>query len=184
MKAIILVQPEIPENTGFTARLAANFGFSLRLVDPEFNLSEARKTASGAQQELRNARIYDNVDEAIKDLDYVLGTKPGRGAEMTEMKPRKNTSIMIGRESSGLTNEELAKCDAVTHIETSDYQSINQSHASAILMNHFTGGEGKSPAKETKDFLKQKLSSKNYELVMRSNPSSDEINQLLGEITD
>jgi TrmH family RNA methyltransferase len=182
VKNVVLVEPEIPENTGFIARLSANFGFDLRIVNPEFNLSEARKTASGAQQKLRDARIFDSVEEAVEDLEFVVGTKPGRGVKMEEMEPREDTSVMIGRESSGLSNEELELCDAVTYIDTIDYESINQSHAAAILLHHFSGGDGRSPAKQTREHLKQILSEKNYELIMRSNPTSGEINRLIGEI--
>jgi len=52
MHTAILVEPEIPENTGFIARLAANFDFSLRVVNPDFNLEEARKTAKKIRESL------------------------------------------------------------------------------------------------------------------------------------
>ena len=58
MNTLILVEPEIPQNTGFIARLCENFEFDLRIVNPEFNLEEARKTASNAQQKIRDVRIY------------------------------------------------------------------------------------------------------------------------------
>ncbi len=48
MRAVILVEPEKPENTGFIARLCENFEFELRIVNPQFNLSKARKTANNA----------------------------------------------------------------------------------------------------------------------------------------
>ncbi|PSH00884.1 MAG: hypothetical protein BRC30_01170 [Nanohaloarchaea archaeon SW_7_46_7] len=35
MKAVVLVEPEIPENTGFIARLADNYDAELRIVKPE-----------------------------------------------------------------------------------------------------------------------------------------------------
>lgn len=184
MKKAVIVEPEIPENTGFIARLAANFGFDLRIVNPVFNLSEARTTASGAQDKLRDARIFNSVEESVEDLEFVIGTKPGRGRKMGSIQPRQNTSIMIGRESSGLSNDELELCDAVTYIDTLGYESINQSHAAAILFHHFSEGDGESPANESKNYLKQILSEKNYELVIRSNPTSGEINRLIGEIKD
>lgn len=184
MKKIVLVEPEIAENTGFIARLCMNFGFDLRIVNPEFNLKEARKTASGAQERLRDARIFDEPEDAVSDLPFVVGTKPGRGIEMKEMEPREDTSVMIGRESSGLSNRELDLCDAVIHIDTVEYSSINQSHASAILMHHFSGGDAESPAADQLNHLEQKVSETEYRLLKRANPSSDELNRLLGEIND
>ena len=66
MRKLVLIEPEIPENTGSIARLAANFYFELRIVNPQFNLAEARKTAKNAQNKLRDARIYEKVEEAVQ----------------------------------------------------------------------------------------------------------------------
>lgn len=184
MRAIVLVEPEIPENTGFIARLCDNFGFELRIVNPEFNLEDARKTASKSQEKLEEARIYDNVEESIDNLDYIVGTKPGRGSSLNEFQSRKNTSVMIGRESSGLTNHELELCDSVVHIETEDYSSINQSHAAAILMNSFAkNSEKEGITSGQKQVLDEIIQNEIInELVLDSNPSKDKVNHLIGQL--
>lgn len=182
-RKIILVEPEIPENTGFIARLSANFEYDMRIVNPEFNLSKARKTASGAQEKLREARIFDTVEEAVDDLDYIVGTKPDRGSSVKEFQPSSETSIMIGRESSGLTDEELQLCDAVVHIDTGDYSSINQSHASAIIMHSFHSPDQEKSAREgQKKALKARLPGKVVDSILESNPSPDEVDSMLGEL--
>lgn len=184
MRAVVLVEPEIPENTGFIARLCANFNYELRLVNPEFNLEEARKTASKAQDTLRKAKIYDEVEASINDLEFIVGTKPGKGESVNEFTPREDSSLMIGRESSGLTNKELEACDAVVHIETEGYSSLNQSHAAAVLMHSFST-RSKQEASASKEFqvleefiqiplLKQ--------LLKQANPSEDELNSLIGQM--
>ncbi|MFT4867584.1 MAG: TrmH family RNA methyltransferase [Candidatus Nanohaloarchaea archaeon] len=184
-RKIVLVEPEIPENTGFIARLSANFGYELRLVNPGFNISEARKTASNAQDKLRDARIFDSVEKAVEDLNYVVGTKPGKGVSAREFSPSGETSIMIGRESSGLTEEELGLCDAVVHIFTEEYSSINQSHAAAILMHSFSSFEQeKSVENGQKKVLKQELPEKTVEAVLESNPSPEELNAMIGELKE
>lgn len=184
MRAVVIVEPEIPENTGFIARLAANFDFQIRVVNPDFNLEEARRTASKAQHKIREARIFDSVEEAVEDLDYIVGTKPGKGVSLKDFKPRRNTSIMIGRESSGLTNEELGLCDTTVHIETDRYESLNQSHAAAITMHHCQIlAEEKGPDQEQKKFLDEIIQIPLLkDLVLRSNPSKAEINSLIGQI--
>ena len=184
MKTIIIVQPEIPENTGFIARLCENFGYDLRLVDPEFNLEEARKTASKAQKKLEGARIYDDVEDSVKDLDYVVGTKPEKGNTLHDFQPRENTSIMIGRESSGLTNEELELCDSVVHIETNDYSSINQSHAAAILMHSMNTRENETANLQQLKAVEEETGEKTIQLLKRSSPTSEELNAVIGEIKD
>jgi TrmH family RNA methyltransferase len=184
VRYVVLIEPEVPENTGFIARLSANFDAELRIVNPDFNLSEAQKTASRAQEKLRKARIFDNVEEAVEDLEFVVGTKPGRGKSLESFEARKDTSLMIGRESSGLTNEELELCDAVVHIETASYSSLNQSHAAAILMHEFHKGEEKmgmtQGQKERLDEIIQTPELK--DLVKRANPSREEVNSLIGQI--
>jgi TrmH family RNA methyltransferase len=184
VRAAVIVEPEIPENTGFIVRLADNFDFELRLVNPEFNLEEAKDTASRAQEKLREARIYDSVEKAVEDLEYVVGTKSGRGNKLGGFQPRENTSLMIGRESSGLTNEELGLCDAVVHIETGEYESINQSHAAAILMHHFyIGSESEGISSKQKQFLEKTIQTTILkDLVLRANPSRGELDRLIGQI--
>ncbi len=184
-RSIVLVEPEIPENTGFIARLCANFGYSLRLVNPDFNLSESRNTASGAQQKLRDAKIFESVEESVKDLDFVVGTKPSKGVELESFQPRENTSIMLGRESNGLSNSELELCDAVVHIDTADYSSINLSHAASILMYSMEGREeGEGINNQQGDVILEETSEILGKLLLRSNPLPDEFDRLMGELKD
>jgi len=183
MNSIILVEPEIPENTGFIARLADNYSAKLKIVNPDFQLNEARKTATNAQDKLREAKIYETVKEATKGLDHIIGTKPGRGMKAKEFEPRENTSVMIGRESSGLSNKELDMCDAVIHIDLPGYSSLNQSHATAIILHelHQSNSKGLNDG-QTKTLEKFIGGGKLKELIMRGSPRKDEFDQLIGEI--
>ncbi|MFB6174602.1 MAG: RNA methyltransferase [Candidatus Nanohalobium sp.] len=184
MKAVILVEPEIPENTGFTARLADNYDAELRVVNPDFQLDEARKTATNAQQKLRDTKIYENLEEAVKDLEQVIGTKPGRGLPVEKFQPRENTSVIIGRESSGLSNKELDMCDAVVHIDLPGYSSMNQSHAAAVLMHELSSSpEERSLSTEQKKAIGKILGDgKIKELLLRASPTSQEYDRLMGEL--
>lgn len=187
MHTAIIVEPEIPENTGFIARLAANFDFSLRIVNPEFNLEEARKTAKNAQGKLRNAEIFDSVEEAIDDLDYVVGTKPGRGKPLGSFEPKRNTSVMIGRESSGLSNEELELCDSIVYIETSGYESLNQSHAAGILLHRLQDRDDEEDQGMTNgqiEKLGQFLPDSALDALISSNPERKEVGRIIGDMKD
>ncbi|MFB6099651.1 MAG: RNA methyltransferase [Candidatus Nanohalobium sp.] len=182
MEKLVLVEPEQPENTGFIARLCENFDADLRIVNPGFNLSEARKTANNAQEKIREARIYESFQEAIEDLEHVVGTKPGRGSPLKQFKPRENTSLVIGRESSGLTNEELEKCDATVHIETGEYDSVNQSHAAAILMHSFyTHEEGEAGVGKL-EAIQKDVGENTMELLKRSSPTEEEVRAVIAEV--
>lgn len=187
MHTAILVEPEIPENTGFIARLAANFEFSLRIVNPEFNLEEARKTAKNAQEQLRSAEIFTSVEEAVDDLDYVVGTKSGRGKALGDFETSENTSVMIGRESSGLSNKELELCDATVYIETSGYSSLNQSHAAGILFHKLQNIEDKEDEGITQgqiNRLGQLLPESALEALVSSNPQRKEAGRIIGDLKD
>jgi TrmH family RNA methyltransferase len=181
MSSVILVEPEIPKNTGFIARLCSNFNFDLRLVNPNFNLAEAKNTANNAQQILDEAIIFDDVEASVEDLDFVIGTKPGKGVEASKFTFRENVSIMLGRESSGLTNEELDLCDALVHLDA-DYSSLNLSHAASILMyRSYVEASGRADSGRMAK-VEEKCSDIEAELIKRSSPTREELDRLLGEL--
>ena len=72
---VLLVSPRNPLNIGAAARAMANFGFErLSIVAPfATNWMEA-KSAVGAPDLLRHARVFDTLAEAVKDCTLVLGT--------------------------------------------------------------------------------------------------------------
>ena len=184
MEKVIIVEPEIPENTGFIARLAANFDAELRVVKPEFNLSEARKTASGCQDKLRETEIFYTLENAIQDLEYVVGTKPGRGTGIDSFRSPENTSLVIGRESSGLSNSELEMCDTVVHIETGEYSSLNQSHAAAILMHNIFVQQEEKTEIEGLETVKEETGEATLKLLKRAAPTETEARAAISEIKE
>lgn len=185
MEAVILVEPQIPENTGFIARLCSNYDAEMRIVNPEFNLSESRDTAANAQNVLDEAEIFEKLDKAIEDLDFVVGTKPGRGTSLESFRPRNNTSLMLGREDSGLSNEELELCDAVVHIDTPGYSSMNLSHAAAVLMHGFTENSEDKNIAGRSDYLKELVGDNIIsELILRGSPTEEEFDRLIGELQE
>jgi len=72
---IVLVSPRNPLNIGAAARAMANFGFQhLSIVAPfATNWMEA-KSAVGAPDLLRDARVHETLAEAVADCTLVLGT--------------------------------------------------------------------------------------------------------------
>lgn len=72
---VILVSPRNPLNIGAAARAMANFGFRrLSIVAPfAMNWMEA-KSAVGAPDLLRDAKVFETLAEAVADCTLVLGT--------------------------------------------------------------------------------------------------------------
>src|SRR4249919_464923 len=82
---IILVEPQLAENIGMVARAMANFGLAeLRLVSPRNRWPKkgAHSAASGATHVLESATLYDNVREAIADLNFVFATTARERGQM------------------------------------------------------------------------------------------------------
>lgn len=147
---IILCQPSHPGNIGATARAMKNMGLSrLTLVAPQsFPHVEAIQRASGADDILANAKVVQTFEEAIADCQWLFGTSarsrefpwpqltPFDGAQkvlsFTAMK--QEVAIVFGTECSGLTNEQLQRCDYHLTIPTHpSYSSLNLAQAVQIL---------------------------------------------------
>ena len=87
LPCIILVEPQLAENVGMTARAMKNCGLrELRLVNPRENhLSEKALSASSNSEDiLQKAKVFSSTKEAIADLQYVLATT-ARHRDQTKM---------------------------------------------------------------------------------------------------
>ncbi len=74
---IVLVEPQLGENIGTAARAMANFGLTrMRLVKPRdaWPNIHARRAASGADNVLDGAVLYDSLEAALSDCTFVLAT--------------------------------------------------------------------------------------------------------------
>jgi len=138
----VLVEPAVPENIGAAARALKTMGFSrLRLVKPQNHLAEeARWLAHGSNDILESANIYESFNDSIKDIDFIIGTTAKkRSAKADYYYPEKaknileekvtiisKAAIIFGKEESGLTNEQLRRCDIVSTIPIQNpFPSIN-----------------------------------------------------------
>lgn len=145
------MEPEHEGNIGSIARSMKNFGLNeLWLVNPKVQVGKtARALASHALDVLENVVIYESLEEASRNLSYVVGTtsisaKRSSNLIRTTITPERfakifpkingNVGLILGRESSGLSNEELSYCDLIVTIPTSsDYKALNVASASVIL---------------------------------------------------
>jgi tRNA/rRNA methyltransferase len=149
--AIILMEPQLPDNIGMVARAMANFGLDeLRLVAPRdgWPNEKARIAASGANYVIDDAVSYPTLDAALGDLNWVAATtarqRPLRKPVLTpeeaiaEMRRRiaagERCAILFGRERSGLESGEVANADVLVMIPVnSRFASLNLAQAVLIL---------------------------------------------------
>ncbi len=151
---LILVEPKYQINLGYIARVAMNFGVKrIYAVRPRARLTgkDAIKYAKHAHAMLEQAKVYGSFDEAVRNCGMVIGTTGIAGkakanfrridfaerlvGRLGGMKSNATVALVLGRDDTGLTSEEMEKCDAVAYIPTSPrYPVLNISHALAILL--------------------------------------------------
>ena len=147
--SVTVVGAEYPVNLGYAARLMKNFGVRrLYLVDPRCDMRAASVYASHGSSVLDEAEVV-TLAKVRKSHDFLLATtaiRARRGANVrrTTVRPEeavmrmmaaKSASMVFGRDTTGLTNDELALCDLVTMVDTrTEYRTLNVSHSVAILL--------------------------------------------------
>lgn len=153
---IILVEPQLVENIGMTARAMMNCGLTeLRIVDPRdpWPLHEVMQermagAASGADEILHKAGIFDTVPAAIADLNYVYATT-ARTHDMVNriLTPRaaipdmaariaagQQVGVMFGRERTGLVNDHIMLANAKITIPLNPaFSSLNLAQAVLLI---------------------------------------------------
>ena len=129
----------------------ANFDFyNLRLINPCELDDECYSRAMHAYKIIDDTKIFKSFKEAVKDIDYLVATssieskndkRHLRNAVLLEdladkiFKIDGKVGFVFGREDYGLYNEEIAVCDIMLKIPTSDsYPSLNLSHAVALVL--------------------------------------------------
>jgi TrmH family RNA methyltransferase len=150
---IVLIETSHPGNIGAAARAMKNMGLSkLRLVRPkQFPCAEATARASGADDILANAQVYDQFEESLQDCHLILGTSARprsiawqmltpRGCAEQAIQTAGNVALVFGREHSGLTNEELDRCHYWVQIPTNPaFSSLNLAAAVQVLSYELRG---------------------------------------------
>jgi len=150
---VILVEPKYAGNIGAVARVMANFNIkNLFLVNPcELN-DESYIRAKHAYKILDDAELFPSFKEAVENIDYLVAT-----SSIVHKKDKKHLrnpvyigdfskkifeikgkiGLVFGREDYGLYNSEIAECDIMVKIPTSEsYPSLNLSHAVCLVLFH------------------------------------------------
>jgi tRNA/rRNA methyltransferase len=150
---VILVEPQLGENIGMTARAMGNFALSrLRIVKPRDGWPNiaAQRAAAGADHILEGAELFDTLQAAVADIDLLFATtarahdqaKPvmapeGAAQEMTShIAGGGKAGIMFGRERAGLENDEVALANRIiTYPVNPGFASLNLAQA-VLLMGY------------------------------------------------
>ena len=161
MLRLVLVSPKYQLNVGYAARVAANFGVDdIAFVNPRASISgkKAIMYAKHAEGLLAGAKVFETLSEAVRRYDIVIGTTgivektesgfsravllSGLGSDKRigrALAKAGSIAVVMGRDDTGLTKEEIEMCDYAAYIGTNpDYPVMNITHALAIVLYQLT----------------------------------------------
>ena len=139
MVDIILVEPEIPMNTGNIARTCACTGARLHLIKPlGFDISDkAVKRAGLDYWQFVDISVYENLDEFFRrngdENLYLATTKAPQSYAEADFSG--DVKLMFGKETAGLplSLREKYKDRCIRIPMLSDVRSLNLANSVAIL---------------------------------------------------
>lgn len=138
---VVLVEPQIPPNTGNVARLCAAAGCHLILVGPlGFSLDDAHLKRAGLD-------YWEHVSwEHLPDLKTFLASRPARALHLlsaratepyTRIPAQEGDCLVFGKETTGLGTQVLdrfpGQCYSIPIVEPG-VRSLNLSSAVAIVV--------------------------------------------------
>jgi tRNA/rRNA methyltransferase len=176
--AIILVNPQLGENIGMSARAMLNNALGeLRLVSPVHGWpnDKAIKPSAGADVVLDAAQLFDTTKQAIANLSHVYATT-ARDRDMTkrvltaraaaeEMRrviaEGGKPGVIFGREAWGLNNEDVALADTLVTIPMNPaFSSLNLAQAVLLIGYEWFQSGDASPAIDERIPKNTRLASK------------------------
>ncbi len=147
----ILVEPESPGNVGAAARAIKTMGFEkLILVKPcSLDNDEVRMLAHRSMDIVQKAAIVDDFKQAVAPMRLTVATTMRRrhfkfpffspeqiAQKLLAAALEHPVAIVFGRESSGLTNEEILQCHLHSTIQTATQNPALNLAQSVMIYAH------------------------------------------------
>ncbi|MCL2523873.1 MAG: RNA methyltransferase [Betaproteobacteria bacterium] len=161
---VVLCRPSHPGNIGAAARAMKTMGLSeLYLVAPKhFPAAEADARAAGADDLLRRAVVVEALDAALAGCVFALALSARRRdlgppsalpresvARLLAEAEQGPVALVFGNETTGLDNDEVSRCQALTAIPADPaFSSLNLGSAVQLLCYEcrMTAFAGQQPA--------------------------------------
>jgi len=145
----VLSHTSHPGNIGAAARAMKTMGLGcLYLVNPKsFPDKEAERRAAGAWDLLSKTRVCADLDQALsgtvlaaavtaraRDLSHEVFNARQGALELVSLARQNPVALVFGTEMSGLTTQEVSKCQIIVRIPTdSEYSSLNLASAVQVM---------------------------------------------------
>ncbi len=134
---IVFFEPRIPGNSGAAIRLSANTGSVLHLVDPLFDMDDAKLRRAGLDyHDLANTRVHQTWGECLEQLPGRVFAFTSRTTRLyTQVDWRDGDALLFGPEPTGLP-EEIMVHERVTDLVripmVPGNRSLNLANSAAI----------------------------------------------------
>lgn len=140
--SIVLLEPEIPPNTGNIARTCAATGTGLHLIKPlGFSIDDSNLKRAGLDYwKYVNLELHDSLEIFLKKYGHRpmhLATTKG-AKSYDEVEYEKDSMLVFGKETAGLPKEfieeNLEKTIRIPMGEEARLRSLNLSNSAAIVV--------------------------------------------------
>ena len=138
---VVLIAPEIPQNTGNIIRLCANVGARLHLVEPiSFELKNpGLRRASLDYNDLTDVQVYNSLDDLLESryIGRIFAATTSGATLYTTPRYEVGDTIMFGSESVGLPENVLDLFEVENRLRIPmmpGNRSLNLSNATAIVV--------------------------------------------------
>lgn len=138
---VVLVEPEIPPNTGNIIRLCANTGAHLHLVKPLGFRLEARKLQRAGldYHDLADVRVHDDLEECLRALAesrcFIVET--GGSRRYSDVRFERGDALIFGSETRGLSAAAKLKVASAHWLSipmANETRSLNLSNSVALVL--------------------------------------------------
>jgi len=160
---IVLLEPEIPANTGNIARTCAATGAALHLIKPlGFSISDRELKRAGLDYwRLLDVRVYENLQD-FREKNFTARawySSTKAAVRYTDADYRDSDYIFFGRETKGLPEELiLENLDHAVRIPMIDgARSLNLSNSVAVILYEALRQTGFEGLRETGKFYGNSL---------------------------
>ena len=137
---LVLVEPEIPQNTGNVARTCVMTGTRLHLVEPlGFSLTEKDVRRAGLDYwqylDLEVHQDFISLQEAYPEARFICFTTRGK-EHYHRINYRPEDFLVFGSETSGLNQEILSQATVTARIPMLDQipRSLNLGNSVALVL--------------------------------------------------
>lgn len=138
---IILLEPEIPPNTGNAIRLSANTGAALHLIKPlGFRLGDKGLRRSGLDyHDLASIKVHDDLDACLAELAgaRVFAVETGGRHRYSDVEYRPGDAFLFGPETRGLPDtliDRIGRRHSLHIPMRQSIRSLNLSNAIALVV--------------------------------------------------